>query len=376
MEVAERIGKRVKDLREERAWTQQRLAQKVGASQSTIAGVESGAQLPGTGLLSRLADTFRVGLDFFYREKESPFEMLLRAEEVGPETRGVLRRFTERCTRYSEIEKLAGVEISLAPAYEPPSKHMDLLAYAERIADEARRRLDIGTRPVCDLAEIVEGDGLRVMGMDAGRHFDGVFLYAEDQGGFALVNVNAAISHERRLFTLAHEYGHFLIHRTLGHRIDYDTSVPATNRIEMTANRFAAAFLMPKAALHSWWLAKGKDNLAELIVVRRSLGVSYRALGWRLVKMELISKQLRERLESDEDGLKAQEELLCGPDSGVCARIPELSDRQRLLALLAYQNAEVSVSKLADWLETDVVTADLITHTLRGEEGPSVPSAG
>lgn len=378
MDAARRIGERVRELREERSWTQQALAQKVGVSQSTVAGVESGAQFPGTALLSRLANVFRVGLDFFYRETPNPFEALLRAEEVKPEMREALRRFTERCLRYREIERIAGYTVSPAPTYEPPGKYADILDYAERVAEDARRRLDIGNRSACDLADVVEADGLRVMGIDAGRDVDGVFLYGEKEGAFALINVNAEICAERRLFTLAHEYGHFLLHRSLGHCIDYHTNaMPAKgDRVEMVANRFAAAFLMPRAALHTWRLAKGRDNLAEIIAVRRSLGVSYRALGWRLVALGLISKPMRERLEEDEEQLKKQEKLLYGPDSGVRVRIPELSDRQRFLAMLAYQNGDVSVSKLADWLEKDVVTADAIARTLRGEEEPSVPTAG
>jgi transcriptional regulator with XRE-family HTH domain len=64
MEAAVRIGERLRRLREERGWTQAELARKVDASQPTIAGIESGSQLPGTGLLGRLADLFRIDLDY------------------------------------------------------------------------------------------------------------------------------------------------------------------------------------------------------------------------------------------------------------------------------------------------------------------------
>ena len=97
MEFAERIGRRLKQLREERGWTQQTLAGKAGVSQSTVAGVETGAQLPGATLLGRLSELFRVNLDFFYREKENPFRMLLRAEDVKAEDVATLRTIEERC---------------------------------------------------------------------------------------------------------------------------------------------------------------------------------------------------------------------------------------------------------------------------------------
>lgn len=374
MEVIGRIGTRVKQLREERAWTQQALADKAGASQPTIAGIESGTQLPGTALLGRLAELFRVDLDFFYRSKENPFEALLRAEEVKPEIRDTLREFTERCMRYREIEQAAGIEPAVAPAY-APHRGSDLFENAEHVAEDTRRRLDLGSQTPRDLADILERDGLRAMSIDTAKQLDGLFLFAEGEGGFALVDGSGAP--ERQLFTLAHEYGHFLMHRQIGHWLDYDTGSPPRkgDRVEMAANSFAAAFLMPKSAIESWWISKGKDNIAEIAGLRRALGVSYRALGWRLVALGLMPKTMRDRLETSEDAFKNLERRIYGTDAPTGVRIPEFSDRQRYLALLAYQKGEATVSKLAQWLETDVVEADQIAKALTWEEEPRVPAA-
>jgi len=374
--IAEQIGFRVKKLRDERGWTQATLAEKADVSQSTIGGIEAGIQMPGTGLLSVLAGLFHVDLGYFYRAQENPFDqILMRAEEVSTDLAETLRAFSERCFRYREVEQAANFQVTVAPAYDPPARSTDIFTYTERIAEDARRRLNLGDRPTCDLPEILEGDGLRVMGVDAGPYLDGLFLFAEGEGGFALVNTSRP--HERQLFTLAHEYGHFLVHRGLGHQLDYDVNaVPAKgDRVEMTANSFAAAFLMPRSAIESWWLKKGRDNLAEIIGLRRSLGVSYRALGWRLVSLGLISKPMRERLKDREDEFKYYEEILYGKSEGPCVRVPEFSDRQRLLAFVAFQTGEVTVSKLAEWLDTDLVSADRIARALRGEMEPSVPVA-
>lgn len=375
MEAAVRIGERLKRLRDERGWTQVELARKVDASQSTIAGIESGSQLPGTGLLGRLADLFRIDMDYFYRAKENPFEMLLRAEEVGSQLQPVLRDFTEWCLRYAEIERIAGQIATPAPDYsEYFSKSTERLDLLERLAEESRRRLELGAGQNCDLPEILERDGLRVMGIQTEEDLDGVFLYAQDEGGFALVNTNRSSS--RQLFTLAHEYGHFLLHRKLGYRLDVDvTRIPSKGDVvESTAGRFAAAFLMPRSTIESLWQKQEKD-MTRIIWVRRMLGVSYRALGWRLLNLKLITLAAREKLESDEDALRNQEKLLFKDESEPCLKVAKFSDRLRLVSYLAYLRGEVSVSRLADWLDMDVVTADTIARSLRGEEEPHVPTA-
>jgi hypothetical protein len=112
-----------------------------------------------------------------------------------------------------------------------------------------------------------------------------------------------------------------------------------------------------------------------VIRLRRSLGVSYSALGWRLVNLGLITKAQRERLERDEEMLKSKERLLFGDTSKSCVNIPQFSDRQRSLALKAFLRGGITVSKLAEWLETSVVHADEIAQVLIAGEEPHVPTA-
>jgi len=376
MEAAIRIGQRLRTLREERGWTQTEVAKKADVSQPTIAGIESGAQLPGTGLLGRLADMFRVDLDYFYRAKDNPFEVLLRTEDIDPHLRPTLRRFTEWCMRYSEIERIAGQVAPTAPDYASTgARAMDSYGYPERVAEEARLRLHLGAGQNHDLPEALERDGLRVLGVKVKAEIDGVFLFAEDEGGFALINTSRPAA--RQLFTLAHEYGHYLIHRKLGHQLDFDVTAPPSkgDKVESAAGRFAAAFLMPRSTVESWWEQRGKDDLAQIIWLRRILGVSYRSLGWRLLNLRLISATTREKLEEQEDAFKKTEKLLFTKEADPCLKIKEFSDRLRFVSLLAYLRGEVTVSRLADWLDVDITTADGIARALRGEEEPNVPTA-
>ncbi len=58
--VKEKLGKRIRDLRKKRGYTQARLAEKVGVSDNFIGYVERGAQTPSLDTLSRIAGALDV----------------------------------------------------------------------------------------------------------------------------------------------------------------------------------------------------------------------------------------------------------------------------------------------------------------------------
>ncbi len=53
-------GMRLKQIREKRGWTQERLAEKVGVSRVTIARIETANRKPSLELLERLAKALKV----------------------------------------------------------------------------------------------------------------------------------------------------------------------------------------------------------------------------------------------------------------------------------------------------------------------------
>lgn len=119
-------------------------------------------------------------------------------------------------------------------------------------------------------------------------------------GKSAIIAVNSAQHENRQRFTIAHEIGHFILHkRALRHfdedfRIDFRNSVSseATQRDEIVANRFAAALLMPESFLRRDLLRMGVDqrnvdDAIQALAVRYK--VSRRAMELRLVNLGFIS---------------------------------------------------------------------------------------
>ncbi|WP_227287008.1 ImmA/IrrE family metallo-endopeptidase [Boseongicola sp. H5] len=105
-----------------------------------------------------------------------------------------------------------------------------------------------------------------------------------------LITLNTGDSYTRQRFTLAHELGHYMLHRHLvGDGLDDDRAYRSTNvgkyhntmigpKEETEANKFAASLLMPSESVNREWAKPGSTpaQMASLF------GVSEHAMSIRL----------------------------------------------------------------------------------------------
>lgn len=106
-----------------------------------------------------------------------------------------------------------------------------------------------------DVNDIAEKLGLQISEHDLGSNVSGVLYIDKGKG---VIGYNKLESEVRRRFTIAHEIGHFLLHRLdneifVDHKafkgsalFRDDKSATGEVRQEREANAFAAALLMPK----------------------------------------------------------------------------------------------------------------------------------
>lgn len=119
-------------------------------------------------------------------------------------------------------------------------------------------------------------------------------------GKTAIIAVNSAQHENRQRFTIAHEIGHFILHKRAERhfdedfRVDYRNAVSstATQRDEISANRFAAALLMPENLLRRDLMRmdadeRDADDVIQALAIRYK--VSRRAMELRLVNLGFIS---------------------------------------------------------------------------------------
>jgi Zn-dependent peptidase ImmA (M78 family) len=112
-------------------------------------------------------------------------------------------------------------------------------------------------------------------------------MSAKDQGKPTIV-VNANDSARRRTFSLAHEFGHYILHDPLKngekYRLDYYHYSDDNRQEETEANYFAASLLVPKSRL-IWTMRQTDDTrmianyfgVSEVVITNRQkwIGIEY-----------------------------------------------------------------------------------------------------
>jgi|SRR2546421_4117415 len=158
------------------------------------------------------------------------------------------------------------------------------------------RQLKTRKAPV-DVGRVARHLGVRVEHADLGEDCSGVLLR---KGDAAVIGVNYSHHPNRQRFTIAHELGHFVLHKgdkyidkgmaTVQFR--NAESSTGTQVEERDANQFAAALLMPEE-----WVRRefekhpfdlGDDKALSAMCKR--FGVSSQAMSFRLVNLGLLQE--------------------------------------------------------------------------------------
>lgn len=323
------------------------------------------------------------------RRNFKPFELALIAQELGlrvddllaPEgepdpTRVAARaqhsmnlpvqRAVDRVDELVEIHRLLadlGYPAAAMPPG-PPTVDPALPSYeqGELLAERLREHVGLGLNDLpatlhgfADFCEDQLGIGVALEDLDKG--WDGLSI---SRGPLRLALVSTRISPTRQRFTLAHEIGHITGDQSEDLVIDENVfSRGVRSPVETRANAFAAAFLMPHAALERALTGQTVDEalVAELL---RRFGVSQDALAYRLHNCALISAATRNRIQSMSPGRII---MRSGRTSDLQTRGASRQPGNLLTrAMAAYTEGAISVRPLAALLgEQEDFLLDVLT---------------
>lgn len=252
-----------------------RLAELSGVSTRSISLYENGHQEPSDETLLQLADVLGVSREF------------LGAADVDeiPEDAVSFRALSKMTARQRDRALSAGrvallINDWIESRFDLPAADIPSLTGhdPESAAEVVRARWGLGERPVGNMLHLLEAHGVRVYSLTADNHeLDGYSLYWHRQ---PFIFLSTAKSGERGRFDAAHELGHLVLHG------EYQTlNRPAA---EVEANRFAAAFLMPRASV----LAQGFRDAtpARILQAKRIWKVAAMALTHRLHELDLLTE--------------------------------------------------------------------------------------
>ncbi len=368
------LGRRLRAARKARHLTQQQVAESLKLARTTITALEKGERRIRPNELIRLASLYGRSVSQLVgpREIREDFSVQFRAAVAGAETRQAqneleqaIQSFQGLCEDYLYLERLNGAPIRRSYPSQYSISGVSPEIAAEDVASSERNRLGIGDGPILNFREILEDDvGVRVFYTELPSRVAGLFAYTEELGG--CIAVNSKHPEDRRRWSMAHEYGHFL-----ASRFRSDVSILATYERVPAGERFADAFarcmLMPAVGLRRRFnealrASGGNVTVAEVYRLANYYSVSVPAMMLRMEELRLLPGGAWERLRDRGFTVReVQEEL------GLLARPHDdrlLPIRYELLAVHAFEEENLSEGELANLLRADRVSARRIVQRL------------
>ncbi|NEQ99342.1 MAG: ImmA/IrrE family metallo-endopeptidase [Cyanothece sp. SIO2G6] len=376
------LGQQLQQARKKAGLTQADAAKLIDAARTTLVAIEKGERRLKPTELIKLARAYRCAVSDFVHSAPAvepltvQFRMAYQKDsQSSNDIDATVERFETFCRYYRELEQIMNAPL---PRNDPPEynvKGMPIDEMAKSLAAKERQRLGLGDGPIPRLRDVLEQSvGLRIfyLAMPSTKHsYSGLYSYSEELGGCIAINVNHP--EERRRWSLAHEYLHFLAHRrkTI---VDYDNQYQRKPESEKLADSFADHFLMPSSGLLNQFTdirqAQNKFTPTNLFTLAHYYGVSIAALTQRLESMKLLPSGTGKRL--IDRGLKVrkvQQEL------GL-EELPQRTDVVPLhyqhLAIEALDQGLITEGRFAIFLGVDRLEARRIAETLReyssGEE--------
>lgn len=398
---AQEMGRRLRAARESCGMTQEDVARRLGVSRPTVAQMELGNRAATSIELDKLAYLFGRDIREFVAdtfEEEDALAVLFRAEpEIAnhEDVADSLRACIALGREVTNLEGLLGIDRDLAGVvtYEVvvPRSRWDAIQQGERAAEQERRRSGLGWAPVPPLPELLETQGVRTGVVDLPEEISGITISNQSVGLFIVANRTHAPA--RRRFSFAHEYAHVLFDRRMKGIVT--RSSERDDLIEVRANAFAAAFLMPPEGIRQFVAALGKGQpsraiaqvfdeagavqaegraapgsqdiqLYDVVHLAHYFGVSRLAALFRLRNLKLLTQ-------AELDELKSADEAGSGLELGRLLNLPDADSsddadgfRHRVLGLSleAYRRELITRAKVIEVARLLSVHADEIDELL------------
>ncbi len=400
----EELARRLRRAREACRLKQEDVAGRLGVSRSTIAQIEAGKRNVSSLELDRLAYLYGRDIRDLLAEEcreEDTIVALFRShpELVEQEPMALaLRKTVALGHELANLERVLGLEreITAFPSYSLATPMAKWLAVrqGERLAQEERQRLGLGHAALPNVAELLESQGVRTAQLELPEDVSGLTLQSGEIGVFVVVNnLEPGHSRLRRRFSYAHEYCHALVDReqkgTMSCASDRDSL------LEVRANAFAAAFLMPRSGVEEFVqrLGKGRPSrlhteiydgahvqrvqgrpepgsqaiqMHDVVLLAHHFGVSRLAALYRLKNLGFLTTPQFETLREREQGGVGKDLAhllgLAEPDAEEARN--EFRHRFLALALEAFRRDEITYAKLRELAGMVAVSPDALDATL------------
>jgi Zn-dependent peptidase ImmA (M78 family)/DNA-binding XRE family transcriptional regulator len=280
--------KKLTSARIARGLTIKELSEKIGVSKQAISQYELGQSTPKAETMMSLINTldFPKGYFFEYEEDQYVGNTFFRAStsttkrirEMQKERAGWVAKVYKVLNEYVEFPKLNLPDIGDLFNGEWDNDKIEDLAVI------LRNHWHLGDRPINNLVNVMESNGIILASVELGEIKVDAFCQPRSERSFVVLGADKK-SAARRHFDAAHELGHLLMHMDID---DQDNLTKEEFRkMEQQANQFASAFLLPEDAFSS--MVSSDTTLDGYTDLKKYWRVSIGAMIHRAKELGIIS---------------------------------------------------------------------------------------
>lgn len=236
---------RLTEAREAKGLTMAELARVLDISRQAISSFEKGLKNPSPETLSLISKVLGFPERFFLSNEGSPEiegavhfrsrSTATKKERIKGRTKGRwVSLIIRECMKYVQLPEvdLPGIDI---PDFET-LEESDI----EEIATHVRRFWNMGDGPISNLTRLLENKGIIIANLHAAEKVDAFSFWDQERPIIITDTTRTAV---RTRFSIAHELGHLILHRTV--EDDYLDDKYLFEKVEGQANYFASCFLLP-----------------------------------------------------------------------------------------------------------------------------------
>jgi len=267
-----------------------------------LSAMEKGTRNVSANELISMARLYGRSLDYFFEADIPSDPVPLWRRTAGSDVQKEQRQFLTFLENYSRLENLLGLKRrwkEILTSLDSDDFIENGFSAADKLGADIHRRLDLGSRPACNLLNILENTlRFKVIHLDLGEGLSGASIVDSALGVGILINVHDAPW--RRNFDLAHELFHIVTWKIFSHEEIGDGT--RKTKPEQFADSFAASLLLPKDHLLDALkeiVMNQELKLVDIIELAKEFGVSSEAILWRLVNLKKLKKSQVEKILGD-----------------------------------------------------------------------------
>lgn len=325
MELQKVIAQNIQRLLDEKKVAATELGAALQVSRVTISNYLKASTTVDSVRLVQIANYFDVPVDYLLTEHTEGrpailFRSALHYQEAVDEVEELVSAYL---TNYEELARSVGKKICYLPEQYNLSMNYrnkvidinfvpsDVLVTQPRIddalkqeiwriADYQRSLIGLDNNGAIDLISALTLRGVNVIFLDLHTsEVSGLSICDDSRGCFIFVNSNAGITFERQLFTIAHEYGHIVLHRPVfKQRFWNGASEKKQALLDKMADCFAGRLLCPPKLLQPYAdrFAGANGNLSDIIStaipIKRLLQISLQSLMVAMKEYRIVSPKV------------------------------------------------------------------------------------